>query len=226
MRIDFRTRAIFTAMLLSIALNATATIPEPTNLSAIKQQLIQYHDSGRYYNRISHAIRQAISYLRFRITQNDRLEDPRKLALVLDIDETSLSNYSDMKHRDFGGTPEDIVTDEADAHDPAIPYTRTLFDFAKSHGVAVFFITGRKENLRSGTIKNLHNVGYKNWNGLFMSPTDYNGKSMVSYKIAMRKKITKMGYDIILNIGDQLGDLKGGYADMAFKLPNPYYSLS
>jgi len=33
------------------------------------------------------------------------------------------------------------------------------------------------------------------------------------------------GYDILLTIGDQYSDLKGGYADKGFKLPNPMYYL-
>jgi len=38
-----------------------------------------------------------------------------------------------------------------------------------------------------------------------------------------RKQITEQGYSIVLNLGDQKGDLRGGYAEKAFKLPNPYY---
>ncbi len=33
------------------------------------------------------------------------------------------------------------------------------------------------------------------------------------------------GYDVILNVGDQVSDLQGGHADRAVKLPNPMYSI-
>ena len=33
------------------------------------------------------------------------------------------------------------------------------------------------------------------------------------------------GFTIILSVGDQESDLKGGYAERTFKLPNPVYYL-
>ena len=33
------------------------------------------------------------------------------------------------------------------------------------------------------------------------------------------------GFRIVANFGDQFSDLKGGYADKTFKLPNPTYFL-
>ena len=35
----------------------------------------------------------------------------------------------------------------------------------------------------------------------------------------------RLGYDIVLNVGDQWSDLQGGYADRVLKLPNPTYFL-
>ena len=48
----------------------------------------------------------------------------------------------------------------------------------------------------------------------------------VEYKAGTRKHIEKdLGYDIVLNVGDQWSDLQGGYADTVLKLPNPTYYL-
>lgn len=48
----------------------------------------------------------------------------------------------------------------------------------------------------------------------------------VEYKANTRKHIEQdLGYDVVLNIGDQFSDLIGGYADRAVKLPNPTYYL-
>jgi hypothetical protein len=47
----------------------------------------------------------------------------------------------------------------------------------------------------------------------------------IEYKSATRKHIESLGYDIVANFGDQYSDLKGGYADRTFKLPNPNYFL-
>ena len=71
-----------------------------------------------------------------------------KLALVLDIDETSLSNMEEMKHDDFGYIPQDFNTWVVSGKAPAIPGTLQLFNHAKSLGVTVFFITGRGESQR------------------------------------------------------------------------------
>jgi predicted secreted acid phosphatase len=45
------------------------------------------------------------------------------------------------------------------------------------------------------------------------------------YKSATRAHIESEGYDIVANMGDQFSDLNGGYADRAFKMPNPNYYL-
>jgi len=45
------------------------------------------------------------------------------------------------------------------------------------------------------------------------------------YKSLTRQHIESLGFDIILDIGDQLGDLAGGFADRTFKVPNPMYYI-
>lgn len=193
---------------------------EPPNLAAIKQQLIAYHDSGEYYRQIDGIVKEAMYYLQFRLNQNHRLKDPLKLAIVLDVDETALSSYADMLHLNFGGTLEEINNLATVGHSPSIPGIKTLFNYAKLHHVAIFFVTERKEYQREATERNLKTVGYE-WNGLFMQVDD--SQAIADFKKDVRQKIIKMGYDIVLNIGDQLSDLNGGLADMSFKLPNPYY---
>lgn len=198
----------------------------PMNLSMLKQDLERYHDSGQYQREIASVITQAQRYMLKRSQQNKTHEFlKKKLALVLDIDETSLSNYADMKKLDFGGTPQMINRGEDIGKDPAIKPTLKLYRFAKQHGIKVFFITGRLQQARTPTVKNLQAVGYSSWAKLYMKPNDYHQASVVPYKSSRRKQITEQGYDIIANIGDQYSDLAGGYADKSFKLPNPYYYI-
>jgi len=47
----------------------------------------------------------------------------------------------------------------------------------------------------------------------------------IQYKSGTRAYIESQGYDIVGNFGDQYSDLKGGYADRTFKIPNPNYYL-
>ena len=82
----------------------------------------------------------AIAFLRRRAAHRRKDE---KLSLVLDIDETSLSNYAEMVKADFGynGKAFDAWVDSASA--PAIPGTLRIYKEAQRLGVNVFFLTGR-----------------------------------------------------------------------------------
>lgn len=213
-------------LILWIGISLSAVVAaEPLNLSEAKEVAINYHDSGAYDYEVASVIKEAMEYLEFRITKNQQIKQPQKLAIVMDIDETSLSNYKDMRTLNFGGTMEQIDQMSLKADDPPIKSSLDFYNYAISHGVAVFFVTGRHESERQSTIKNLNEAGYRGWTHLYMKPNDYQTKTVITYKMAMRRAIIAQGYDIIINIGDQESDLKGGLADMTFKLPNPYYKI-
>jgi predicted secreted acid phosphatase len=158
-------------------------------------------------------------------------------ALILDIDETSLSNWTELEANDFGfilegtctlqpafpcGNKEWVLNHIADAIVPR----RELFNAAKAKGVAVFFITGRPEAQRAATINNLSQVGYQGWSGLALRPAgDAKTRSVQEYKTAERAKIVAQGYTIIANVGDQYSDIDGGLAERTFKMPNPFYFI-
>src|SRR5262249_44887418 len=163
-----------------------------------------------------------------------------KPALVLDIDETSLSNRPYFLANDFGtirqgackldagkSVPDEpcgfdkwLAEHEAKAIDP----TLKLFNLAKSKNVAVFFITGRHANERPPTIANLKKVGYDGWTELSMrEPSDQTPVRV--FKTAERAKIAARGFTIIANVGDQQSDLVGGYAGRPFRVPIPFYFL-
>jgi predicted secreted acid phosphatase len=216
----------FTSIFLLLALILSPTITsakELVNLAIVKKQLAAYHDSGEYMQDINTVDNKAVEYLKTRLRH--LLPSGKKLAIILDIDETSLSNYADMVRLGFGGTLEEIRQGEDKGIDSAIEPTLKLYRFAKLHHVAVFFLTGRREFERQATINNLRQAGYENWDGLILRSTEYDRSPTAAYKTAMRKKLTEEGYDIILSVGDQNSDLTGGYADKTFKLPNPYYFI-
>ncbi|OGO91401.1 MAG: hypothetical protein A3F10_07640 [Coxiella sp. RIFCSPHIGHO2_12_FULL_42_15] len=190
-----------------------------------EKQLINYHDSGQYYQDISAVIKEATYYLQFRLTQNDRSHNKHKLAIVMDIDETALSNYLALQQTNFNITPEIMRKIQAEDNDPAIPYTLALYNYAKDHGVDIFFITGRNQRIAEHTINNLSTAGYHQWKGIAFNTSDQT-KNTRWYRIHERRQIQRAGYDIIMNIGNRKATLEGGYSDMIFKLPNPYYQLS
>jgi predicted secreted acid phosphatase len=147
----------------------------------------------------------------------------RKLAIVLDIDETSLSNYSAIKADNFTFGP-NSQAEAVNKIGVAIKPTLDLFNLAKSKGLAVFFITGRREAVRQPTTENLQAQGFSGWDGLILKP-DASTQTTVAYKSGARATIEQQGYRIIANVGDQYSDLAGGHEDKAFKLPNPFYFL-
>jgi len=194
---------------------------EPQNLAFAKKALARYHDSQEYGHQIIVVVNHAMDYLK---THLDK-KFSKKPAIILDIDETSLSNYQDIARMNFGGTIEDIDHAIATGKDPAIQPTLKLYQYAEDHHIAIFFVTGRSQTLHDATIQNLKKVGFHDWQGIYFRPPHYQEKTIAIYKTAAREQIEKQGYHIVLNLGDQLSDLEGGHADKTYKLPNPYYFL-
>jgi predicted secreted acid phosphatase len=176
-------------------------------------------------------------------------------AIVLDVDDTTLAtwNYEIFSNWDFSpGTNGDFVTQELF---PPVPGMVEMVSKAAQEGYAIFFITGRPAVQEAATLGNLTqdgigvDAGYpqpttlkNSEDGLFTKPAvaDYppylqaacadeisQGKSCttIHYKSATRAHIESVGYEIVADFGDQFSDLKGGFADKTFKLPNPNYFL-
>ena len=146
-----------------------------------------------------------------------------KPAIVFDVDETALSNYSaiDLDNFTFGTNSRNEATNEIGT---AIAPTLALYKDAQQHGIATFFITGRGESSRDHTASNLQREGFTSYDGLVLKPTGFTGTT-VDYKAGARKTIEEQGYRIVASVGDQYSDLAGGHEAVAFKLPNPFYFL-
>jgi hypothetical protein len=100
-------------------------------------------------------------------------------------------------HHDSGRWNRDIdaVTDEARRRlkrrtatqraprRPAIALrrTRAVYRLARRLKVAAFFVTGRPEGLRDGTLRDLRNSGYRGRYELVMRPNDYDQPSLTPY---------------------------------------------
>jgi acid phosphatase len=211
----------------------TLEITQPINLGQLKQQLYFYACAGAYDSEVGKVLADAQAYV------EKRAGDVSKPALVLDIDETSLSNLPEELANDFAYIEGDIPCDRLpkgpcgfdnwvlSGKAKAIAGTLALFNAAKARNVAVFFITGRHEGekLRAATVKNLQTAGYEGWANLVLRPSTAGNMTIAGYKSSERAKIAAQGYTIIVNVGDQHSDLDGDYAERAYKLPNPFYYL-
>ena len=198
------------------------TTPEPTNLSTAKRDVMAYVESGAYGKEIVKVAMQANKHIIRRAARGAK--EGEKLAVVFDIDETALTNMPHMTTMDFGYVPP--LWDEwvAAGQARAIIPVQTVYDTAVRLKLEIIFITGRKVSDAPGTEKNLVEVGYETWAQIHYKPNEYTGTSR-DYKIGVRKRLTKEGYVIIANLGDQWSDLNGGYAEKVFKLPNPFYRI-
>ncbi|MES2393163.1 MAG: HAD family acid phosphatase [Acidobacteriota bacterium] len=210
------------------AQQAVVTVPgEPTNLDVVKKQLLHYQactEAECYVPQIERQVDLAMGFLQESVAKAQKGE---KLAIVLDIDETSLSNWSVEVHDDFGYIPNDSNWCVALRCGIAIAGTLRLYREAEKDGVTVFFITGRPETQRVDTEANLRAVGYDQWGMVYLRPVDHpKGQTVSDYKSGDRAEIMKMGYRIVLNVGDQLSDLAGEpQAEHSVKLPNPFYFI-
>ena len=219
---------LFLCALTGVAQQNTLKVREPQpNMGLLKDRLTKYYeckDSNCYYPQIDTQSDKAIQILKRRVL---KAKPGEKLALVLDIDETALSNWEEEKHEDYGYIPKDWDAWINRRADTVIPGTLRLYQEAEKDKVAVFFITGRSEDEREDTAANLKAVGYTQWDGLTLRALDHpKTQTVVDYKSGERKKIVAQGYKIILNVGDQLSDLNGDpQAEKSVKLPNPFYFI-
>jgi acid phosphatase len=197
------------------------------NLDKLKDELKQYHDCtckcGCYTKDLDLQADRAIAFLRQRTA---RSHDDEKLALVLDIDETTLSNYEEMVNAGFAYDSNAFNAWVNSAKAPVIPGTLRIFNEAKLKHVDIFFITGRPESQRAVTEQNLRSQGFDGWHELVLRSPEQKGSTALDYKSAARAQVEAQGYKIVLNVGDQWSDLKGTHtAEYSVKYPDPYYFL-
>jgi acid phosphatase len=145
----------------------------------------QYIGSGQYDREFAVVVQRAREYL------EKRAKVVRKPAIVLDIDETSLSNWPAYRANgwsrittgpcDLANGPCGIRAWQASAESKALAPTLGLAKRANELGVAVFFITGRPPDLREATERNLRREGY-DFAGVVLQPQGARFKSAVDFK--------------------------------------------
>jgi hypothetical protein len=206
---------------------------DPVNHTA---PLHQFSPTGAYANQMAGIVSDAQSFL-----SRPHPQTTGTKAVLFDVDDTTLNTYSYEIYTNFAFNP---TTNAAFVNAcltsgcvfPAVPHMVDLEHFAESQGYTVFFLTGRPITQHDGTVANLTNVGYDvDASNLYLK--DASGATepwlapcaptctTVQYKSLTRAHIESLGYDIVANFGDQFSDLKGGFADATFKIPNPMYFL-
>jgi acid phosphatase len=149
---------------------------------------------------------------------------PKRPTVVLDIDETTMSNWRCFDAVDFDliGLANCVVAGTSVAY----PAAKKFIKHARAKKVALAFVTGAPENLCAARRKNLVAQGIKGPFTLVCRPADDHGTTLVPYKSTARKALQKKGATIVVNVGDQQSDLSGGAARTTVKLPNPIYTTA
>ncbi len=156
-------------------------------------------------------------------TRKQKAADGEKLAIVLDIDETTLSNLPELDRSDYCYDNDAWNVWVAGGRPPAIRGIDRLYAWAKNNGVEVFFITGRKEPQRAATERALRAAGFEGWAALILREEAEYELSATQYKSQRRAALEDRGYVIVLSLGDQVSDLEGGHAEATMLMPNPFY---
>ncbi len=190
----------------------------PVHLDDAKEAVVRYYEGGAYERDVRKAVAPALAI----IARADPAESA-KMAVVFDIDETALSTYEYQKAMDFGHYGAAWHEWLRRRRGTALPAVLEVYQAARAKGLAIFFVTGRREAFRADTEANLRAVGYEGWTELLMKPDAYSQRSVVPFKSGARAGIEARGYRILLNIGDQKSDFEGGHAEHTICLPNYIY---
>lgn len=165
-------------------------------------------------------------------------DDPSKLAIVLDIDETVLDNspFEAQTINDTVTFPEGWNDWVDSAKALPLPGAVEFLKYADSKGVQIFYITNRDEALRQVTAKNLAEKGFPQVvDDHLLLKTKESGKEN-------RRQMVQQNHKIILLFGDNLADfdrlfdkqptdrrnflvdsLNLQFGDCFIILPNPMY---
>lgn len=190
---------------------------ELINLDLSKKQLKDYVNSGKYYSEIDEKIKEAALIVSKYIGQKNKV-------VIIDIDETMVSEYDFMVQYDFGWFDENLEEAQKYEHFPSFNCVIDFINYCINSDIIVIVLSSRRERHRNTVINLLANAGYTKISNIVLRPNEDKG-TIQNFKIGQRKKIVDGGCDIILNIGDQPSDLDGGYADNIIKIPNPFYLI-
>lgn len=184
--------------------------------------LAAYGNSEAYASATATAWASAEATLRERVEARGAGE---KLAIVVDVDETTIRNLPHLERTEFCYDP--AIWDEwVETGSPGlIAGAEPLLDYALGHDVAVFFVTGRKEHQRAATERVLAAAGIEGWTELILRNDAEREMTATEYKTGRREQIEAQGYTIVLSVGDQTSDLEGGHVEHTVLMPNPFYHI-
>ena len=210
---------IFLLLLASLFVGSAVFAAEPRNIDELKNEIRAYVQSGEYAAALAMEAAKADAWL---VARAEQRKPGEQLAVVFDLDETLWSNWAFIAEEDIGGSDARWNIWMAEGRATAIEPVRAVYRTARRLGLAVFFLTGRRERFRVATEKNLRAIECADDAALIMKPDTWKGTA-AEFKTGERAKIEGRGFVIVANLGDQVSDLAGGHAEKTFKFPDPFY---
>ncbi len=184
--------------------------------------------SGRWEAEVAAVTAQAGAWL------EERGKAVVKPALVLDVDETALSNWEALRANRWARIvdgpcnlergPCGLREWQKQGRAPAVRPILALARRARELGIAVFFVVTRPPELLDATRRNLREQGYA-FEEVIGPPAGAKFSSAAEFKVGARRDLINRGYNIVAAVGDQASDLNGGFAERVYKLPNPVYVI-
>lgn len=146
---------------------------------------------------------QAYNLAQLRIDENLKNPSKKPLAIITDIDETFIDNSPYAVTEAEKGNIFDaktLATWTSKGEAKAYPGSLNLFNYAASKKIEIFYISNRSESDRTGTLKNLKDLGFPNADDVHLML-----KGTSSDKEDRRLEVLK-NYDVIIYMGDNLAD--------------------
>ncbi|CAL4895371.1 unnamed protein product [Urochloa decumbens] len=125
-----------------------------------------YMMGGHYRSDSRAVVNEAIAY-----AEGLKLSGNGNEVWVFDVDETTLSNLPYYAKHGFGAEPYNWTTFGAyvqEASAPALPESLRLYKKLQSLGIKPVILTGRREDKREATAKNLARQGYTGYEKLLL----------------------------------------------------------
>ncbi|GAA0712629.1 5'-nucleotidase, lipoprotein e(P4) family [Dokdonella soli] len=183
------------------------------------------------------------------LSHAERTNAPKGLkpAVIVDIDETVLDNSPYQARLVANGGDYNEFTWAEWCHEKAakpLPGALEFTQLAAKHGVTVFYLSNRAQDLNEATLENLRADGFPLASGeqvFFGLGTVVAGCEQVGTEKGCRRQLIGRKHRVLLQLGDQLGDFvdvlantsegrraavaayQGWFGERWFVLPNPTY---
>lgn len=193
-------------------------IQRPQNLAVAKSIVQDYYESCYYEKEVGVVVDRAFSYFKKHVYEPGAV-------VIFDIDDTLLSDYCEMKQVSFGFVPKLNHEWILKAVARAVPHVKRLYDYFLRQGYSIVLLSGRKENERDATIKNLLQEGFSGFKQLILRTPQEERLTACLYKSQQRRELVKQGAHIVACVGDQWSDLTGGNTGYQVKIPNYTYVI-